>query len=83
MKAGKRKGGATIAERFSRNAAERVGQRRIKAEDVDLVLRFGKEINGAGTVFVFLGHRDIPEQLRHDRCIFRSQRSSRNYIYTF
>jgi hypothetical protein len=83
MKAEKRKGGATMAERFSRHAAERVGQRRIRIEDLDLLLRYGKEIHRAGAVFVFLGYRDIPEQLRHDRCIFRSQRSSRNFIYTF
>ena len=56
-----------MGERFSRHAAERAGQRRIRVEDVDLVLRYGKEIHRAGAMFVFLGHRDIPEQLRHDR----------------
>ena len=58
-----------MAERFSRHAAERVGQRRIRFEDVDLVLRYGKEIHRAGVMFVFLGHRHIPEQLRHDRIL--------------
>ena len=58
-----------MAERFSRHAAERAGQRRIRAEDVDLVLRYGKEIHRAGSMFVFLGHKDIPEELRHDQRI--------------
>ena len=67
MKSGQMKRRVAMGERFSRHAAERAGQRRIKAEDVNLVLRFGKEIHRAGAIFVFLGHRDIPEQLRHDR----------------
>jgi len=58
-----------MAERFSRHAAERAAQRNISQEDMDFVLRYGQEIHRSGAVFIFLGHKDIPESLARKRSV--------------
>lgn len=55
-----------VIERFSKHALQRAGQRRINVEDLTFVLKYGTEIHRTGVIFIFLRHRDIPDQLRHD-----------------
>jgi len=48
------------------HAQIRGAQRNITPENIDLVLRYGKELHRTGASFIFLGKRDIPEDLRND-----------------
>ena len=51
---------------LTNHAQLRGSQRNINPEDIDLILRYGRELHRTGTSFFFLGKRDIPEDLWTD-----------------
>lgn len=53
-----------LTSNFSAHARERNSQRNIAMPDVEFVMRFGRQIHNGGALFVFLGHRDIPDNYR-------------------
>jgi hypothetical protein len=51
---------------ISRHAAQRLAQRGISLEDVNLVLRLGRRLHRTGATFYFLGRRQIPRGLERE-----------------
>lgn len=59
--------------RTSAHALEQMTRRRIGWHDVDLALRFGKELHRAGAVFYVLRRCDLPKDLRRDPAAQRAE----------
>lgn len=59
--------------RTSSHALDQMTRRRIGWHDVDLALRFGKELHRAGAVFYVLRRCDLPKDLRRDAAAQRAE----------
>ncbi|MEK6531077.1 MAG: DUF4258 domain-containing protein [Deltaproteobacteria bacterium] len=55
-----------MIESFSKHALQRASQRNITWDNVNFIMRFGREIHNGGALFVFLGKHDIPYEYQRD-----------------
>ena len=55
-----------LVEILSKHALERISQRNIDKNDIKFVLKFGTRIHNGGALFIFLRHKDIPDEFRID-----------------
>ncbi len=49
------------------HARQRMAQRNVRLIDLDYVLRHGRRLRKPGSLYVFLGRRDVPEEDRAGR----------------
>lgn len=55
-----------IIEWITKHARQRMAQRHLTEEHLEFVLKYGQVIHNGGAVFVFLGHRNIPDKYQAD-----------------
>ncbi|MCB9422242.1 MAG: DUF4258 domain-containing protein [Ardenticatenaceae bacterium] len=51
---------------FTGHAEQRMAQRNLSWEDVQIVLMCGQRFHKAGAIFIYLRSRDIPDELQSD-----------------
>lgn len=53
-----------MTHHISRHARHRASQRGLTEDEIAFILFYGRRLHRTGILFLFLGHRDVPERYR-------------------